>query len=82
MIPSRDKVRQDLIAVIEGHHGGPFDSHHEDLTGAGIMDSYTMLLLVNFVHSNYEITLDMEKIDFDVFKKLDTFIDLVFEAKR
>lgn len=79
---SRAEVQSELVKIIQDHQGTTFDPQHPDLMSIGVMDSYTMLLLINHVQNKYGIELDMEKIDFDVFRSLPTFLDLLFAQAK
>ena len=46
------------------------------------IDSYTMMLVITFVQEEMGVQLDMDKLDFDAFKSLNTFTDLVLEASK
>ena len=41
------------------------------------IDSFTMMLIITFVDEEFGIRLDLDKLDFDEFKSLNKFVDVV-----
>lgn len=75
----RGALREELGKFLADQQGIPFDYDHQDLVGIGIIDSYTILLMVHFIEPKLGITVDMEKIDYGIFKSLDRFIEAMLE---
>ena len=45
------------------------------------IDSFTMMLIITFVKEDLGVELDMNTLDFDAFKSLNTFADLVVQVE-
>ena len=44
------------------------------------IDSFTMMLTIMFVKDEFQIQLDMEKLDFDAFLSLNSIADLILST--
>lgn len=49
----------------------PIEDGRVDLIAAGILDSFTMIELVNFIEKKFKITVDMENLTPDNFNSLE-----------
>ena len=72
----RDDVSAKLKTLIEEHNETSIASADEELD----IDSFTMMLIITFVKEDLGVELDMNTLDFDAFKSLNTFADLVVQA--
>lgn len=79
-LPAKTQLISELARFIGEHHGKTFEADSSDLVSIGVMDSYTMLLLLNRMKDFYGIDLDAERMDFEVFRSLVTFVDFVFAS--
>jgi acyl carrier protein len=43
------------------------------------IDSFTMMLVITYVHEEFGVELELENMDFDAFNSLNTFANLVLE---
>lgn len=43
------------------------------------IDSFTMMLIITYADSKLGVKLDMDLLDFDAFKSLNTFADLIID---
>lgn len=46
------------------------------------IDSYLMMLIITFVEEEMGVQLDMDKLDFDDFKSLNTFADMILGDEK
>ncbi len=71
--------REELIAklkeLIEKETQEEIKSPDEELD----IDSFTMMLIITFADVELGVTLNMDSLDFDAFKSLNTFADLILE---
>ncbi len=73
----RDDVSAKLKTLIEEHNETSIASADEELD----IDSFTMMLIITFVKEDLDVELDMNTLDFDAFKSLNTFADLVVQSE-
>jgi len=69
----RSEIIAKLKTLIEDHTGTTIDGPDQDLD----IDSFTMMLIITYVDQEMGITIDMDSLDFDSFKSLTTFADIV-----
>jgi acyl carrier protein len=74
---NRDEVKSKIKNLIESELNIKIKDDDQDLIGTDTIDSYTMMLLISFISREYQVQLDMEKIDFDAFGSLNTITELV-----
>ena len=73
----REDVTLKLKALIEEQTETAIASADQELD----IDSFTMMLLITFVKEDLGVELDMNSLDFDAFKSLNTFADLVLKSE-
>ncbi len=73
----RDDVSAKLKTLIEEHNETSIASADEELD----IDSFTMMLIITFVKEDLGVEMDMNTLDFDAFKSLNTFADLVVQSE-
>jgi acyl carrier protein len=73
----REDVSAKLKTLIEEHNETSIASADEELD----IDSFTMMLIITFVKEDLGVELDMNTLDFDAFKSLNTFADLVVQTE-
>ena len=72
----KQEVSSKLKALIEEHSEIVVSNNDDKLD----IDSYTMMLIISYVDEEMGVRLDMEELDFDDFKSLNTFTDLVIKT--
>ena len=71
----RDDVTSRIKQLIEEQNATTIGGVDEELD----IDSFTMMLIITCVKEDLGVELDLAKLDFDAFKSLNTFADLVLE---
>ena len=66
-------IVEKLKKLIEEQDSITIDGPDQELD----IDSYTMMLIITFVDEDMEIQLDMDTLDFDAFKSLNTLANIV-----
>ncbi|MED5575486.1 MAG: phosphopantetheine-binding protein [Pseudomonadota bacterium] len=72
---NRSEIVSKLKALIEEEAQIKIESEDQELD----IDSFTMMLVITYVKEEFDIELDLDKLDFDIFNSLNTFADLVTE---
>ena len=73
----REDITSKLKALIEEQTESTIASADQELD----IDSFTMMLIITFVKEDLGVELDMNTLDFDTFKSLNTFADLVLKTE-
>jgi len=73
----REEIKAKARKVIEDTMNVAIQSDDEDLIKSGKIDSFTMLMLITLMREQYNVSLDMEDLDFDSFTSLNSFSNLV-----
>lgn len=73
----REDITSKLKALIEEQAETTIASADQELD----IDSFTMMLIITFVKEDLGVALDMNTLDFDAFKSLNTFADLVLKTE-
>ena len=71
----RPNVVAELKKLIEKEIKSQIASTDEELD----IDSFTMMLIITFADSQWGVKLDMDSLDFDAFKSLNTLADLILQ---
>ena len=72
---NRSDIAAKLKTLIESQNDIVIHSYDDDLD----IDSYMMMLIISYVEEEMGVRLDLEKLDFDAFKSLNTFAELVLQ---
>ena len=73
----KSEVLKELKNLIEGQTEKKIKDENQDID----IDSFTMMLVITFVHQKLNIKLDMDKLDFDQFKSLNDLADVIIASK-
>ena len=73
----REDITSKLKALIEEQTESTIASADQELD----IDSFNMMLIITFVKEDLGVELDMNTLDFDAFKSLNTFADLVLKTE-
>ena len=65
----------ELKALIEKQEDIKIENYDQELD----IDSYCMMLIITFVDEKLGVSLDMDVLDFDDFKSINTLLDLIPE---
>ena len=71
----RPTVVAELKKLIEKEIKSQIASNDEELD----IDSFTMMLIITFADLQWGVKLDMDSLDFDAFKSLNTLTDLILQ---
>jgi len=72
----RNTFAVELKALIEKQEEIEIENYDQELD----IDSYCMMLIITFVDEKLGVSLDMDVLDFDDFKSINTLLDLIPEA--
>lgn len=72
----REEVASKLKYLIEEQSELVISNNNDELD----IDSYMMMLIITYVEEEMDVRLDMDQLDFDDFKSLNTFTDLVLKT--
>ena len=72
----REEVASKLKYLIEEQSELVISNNDDKLD----IDSYMMMLIITYVEEEMDVRLDMDQLDFDDFKSLNTFTDLVLKT--
>ena len=72
----REEVASKLKYLIEEQSELVISNNDDKLD----IDSYMMMLIITYVDEEMGVRLDMDQLDFDDFKSLNTFTDLVLKT--
>ena len=73
----KEDITSKLKTLIEKHNDTSIANADEELD----IDSFTMMLIITFVKEDMGVEMDMNTLDFDAFKSLNTFADLVVQSE-
>lgn len=71
----RTDIADRLKTVVESQTGSVINSYDEALD----IDSFTMMLVITYVKETMGVKLDVSRLDFDSFKSLHVFTDIVLK---
>lgn len=72
----KQEIGSKLKKLIEEHSEIVISNDDDKLD----IDSYTMMLIISYVDEELGVSLNMDELDFDDFKSLNTFTDLVLKT--
>jgi len=71
----RSLILENLKTLIEDHSCTTITGPDQDLD----IDSFTMMLILTYIDEEMDVTINMDSLDFESFKSLTTFADIVME---
>lgn len=63
-------IEEKIVNFIRDELGGDVKDKNQDLLKSGVIDSFNMIQLIQFIEESFEVSIDMEEIDFDTFKSI------------
>lgn len=78
MIMNRSDIAEKLKQLIESQNNIRIGDYDENLD----IDSFTMMLLITFVDDEIGVQMNLDEIDFDAFKSINTFTDLIMRQVK
>ena len=74
-------IKEKIVRFISDELGGEVEDVNQDLLKSAIIDSFNMIQLILFLEESFEVSVDIEELNLETFKSVQSIAEMVSKWK-